>query len=176
MSSLISHLFIPLALLFIFSSKLNLRPKQIIFLSFFALVPDIDAFLFVHRVTFHNLFFMSCIIILIYCILNNIKTSLIVAFYLLSHIVLDLTDGGVSFLYPIINLTIFVNFGLMLEGFIFTPILTYGIVPHVLPQVVDRTVISSENFGMMLLMGILVIFIVAKDLYIKKYKVVVDKI
>jgi len=168
MSSLISHIFIALALLFIFSSKLNLKPKEIILFSIFAIVPDLDAFMFVHRVAFHNIFFMVIIIALIYCIFNNLKTALIVGFYLLSHLILDFTDGGASLLHPITSSTFYMSFGIMLKDFIFTPIFSYGVVAHVLPQIPERAVLSSENFGMIILALILVIFIVAKDLYIKK--------
>ena len=170
MSSLISHIFISLALLFIFSSKLDLKPKQIILLSFFAILPDLDAFVYVHRVAFHNIFFAIAIVFLIQCIFNNRKTSLIVAFYLLSHLILDLTDGGLSLLYPIISSVAFLNLGVLLDGYIFTPVLSYGFASHVLPQGMGRTVISSENFGTMILACILIIFIIAKDLYRKESK------
>jgi len=162
MSALISHLFISISLLFIFSSifpkKLDLKAKEILFLSFFAILPDLDAFIFIHRVSLHNIFFLVVVVTTAYFITKKkTRIPLIIGYYMLSHIILDLTDGGVSFLYPLTADVIFLNFGVVLDGTTFSSFLKYGFTANILPQYIDRTVMSSENSGTIviaLLLGI----------------------
>jgi hypothetical protein len=46
MSSLFSHIFIPLMILLLFSEKLKLNSKEVFALSFFAVLPDTDSVFF----------------------------------------------------------------------------------------------------------------------------------
>jgi len=96
-----THLVLPMLLLL--SARLD--PKLVIPLSFFALVPDFDSVIGVHRATLHNLFVVAAvpIIFIVWAKLKDdrfVLPGLIVLFYLMSHIVLDLS--GVALLYPVI--------------------------------------------------------------------------
>jgi hypothetical protein len=46
MSSLFTHIFIPVVILLLFSEKLKLNPRNVIIFSFFAVLPDTDSIFF----------------------------------------------------------------------------------------------------------------------------------
>lgn len=77
--------------------------RLIIPLSIFAILPDLDALIGIHRATFHNIFVLVLIPLIFILIVrmkrpNLVLPGLIVLFYLVSHLVLDM--GGVALLYP----------------------------------------------------------------------------
>src|SRR3990167_826301 len=107
MSYIFIHIFIPIVILLIFSDKLKLDKKKIVLLSFVGILPDLDV-IFFHRMSFHNIF---VIIPILFIILAMKKDSIagIIGFYFISHLVLDMFNGGISALYPFYDGILFIN-------------------------------------------------------------------
>jgi len=166
MSSLFSHIFIPLAVLFIFSEKFKLDPKKIVILSFFGILPDIDIFLF-HRASFHNIFILI-VPILIY-ILTRDKNFGIICFYLTSHLVLDIFNGGIFSLYPFYENVFYVRTEILFNQSNFIPLVEYGISDKIENMGKGEGAISSENVGIVLLLVIVSILSKIKYKKIVKY-------
>lgn len=172
MSYIFSHAFIPLAILFIFSNKLNINPKNIIILSFFGIFPDFDV-IFLHRMTFHNIFIMS-IPLLSLIFTKKREIAFIVIFYLLSHLILDLFNGGISALYPFYNGIFFINAEIMssynIDGIMYT--LNYGIKGDFINNIAKAGngygIVSSENVGIVTLLIIMIIVSFMNDKFIKR--------
>lgn len=154
MSSLFSHIFIPLAILFIFSGKLKLDQKKILILSFFGILPDADAYIFIHRASFHNIFILI-IPILIFIIIKNKEISGIIAFYLMSHIILDIFNGGVYLLYPLYDNVFFFRAELWFNGGNIVRIVYYGISEKIVSMGRGEPMVSSENIGTAILLTII---------------------
>ena len=154
MSSLFSHVFIPLAILFIFSEKLKLNKKNILILSFFSILPDTDAYVFIHRASVHNIFILI-IPILMFVILKNKEISGVAAFYLISHIILDIFNGGVYVLYPLYDNVFFLRAELLFNDGNMMSVIYYGIRDEIVPIRIGEPVISSENVGTMILLTII---------------------
>ena len=158
MSSPFNHIFIPVAILFLFSKKLKLNHGEVIALSFFAVLPDIDSIFFgsngipLHRVLFHNIFIL--IIPLLFFMFAKSKREVfgIIIFYFTSHLVLDMFTGGVFLFYPIYNNAFFVRVELLLSHGSFTPALEYGISNKIMNNGMGEPAISSENIAVALLL------------------------
>lgn len=108
----ILHILIPLLILLALFPKLD--KKLIIGLSLLTILIDIDFFIYpLHRILMHNIFFVLIISLLVYLISNNLKAFYISLYYLIAHLILDLTIGGVAIFYPLykklIELTISLN-------------------------------------------------------------------
>lgn len=87
---------------------LKIEPRKVLLLSPFTLLPDLDALIPPHRATMHNL--VLCLIIpvilLIYTYYRKkeyVGHVLIIQFYLISHIILDIESGGIALFYPFTN-------------------------------------------------------------------------
>ncbi len=167
MSYIFSHAFIPLAILFIFSGQLKLNVKNIIILNFFGIFPDFDA-IFLHRMTFHNIFILIIpLFVLIYTKKRDI--AFIVSFYLLSHLILDLFNGGISALYPFYNKIFFINAEIMssynIDSIMYT--LNYGIkggfINNIAKSGKGYGIVSSENFGIAILLIIMILISFIKN-------------
>lgn len=161
MSSLFNHAFIPIAILLIFSGKLKINPKNILILGFFAILPDIDIY-FNHRTSFHNIFILIIPVLILIFTRNKIEISGIISFYLISHIILDIFNGGVFLLYPFYNDVLFVRTDIRFDDYIFN----YGISDKIIniPKI-GESIISSENVGTLILLMIIVLIVI-----IKKFK------
>ncbi len=158
MSSLFNHVFIPLVILLLFSNKLRLNPRMVFALSFFAVLPDMDAIFFIHRASFHNIFVL--IIAFIFFILAKNKKKVtpgIICFYLASHLLLDIFNGGIFLLYPVYDNVFFAHVELLFNSNHFTPVLDYGISKDIMNMGRGEPAISSENIGVTVL---LIIFLV----------------
>lgn len=161
MSYIFSHAFIPLAILFIFSNKLNINPKNIIIFSIFGIFPDFDT-IFIHRMTFHNIFILI-IPLSIFIFTKKKEIVFIVSFYLLSHLILDLFNGGIYVLYPIFDGKFFINAEIMsnynIDGIMYT--LNYGIKGNFINNVAKSGhgygIVSSENVGIAILLLIMIL-------------------
>lgn len=153
MSSLFNHIFIPLAILFIFSNRLKLDPKKIIILSFFGILPDMDIFLF-HRASFHNIFVLLIPLLIFIIIKNRRDISGIICFYMISHVILDAFNGGAFLLYPFYHKVFFVNIEVIFNHGSITHILDYGISRRIVSNGIDEPMISSENIGVAILLMI----------------------
>ncbi len=162
MSSLLTHIFIPLFILLIFSDQLKLSKKLIILLSFFAIFSDLDVY-HLHRSELHNIFILL-IPIMIYVFWKDIRFSFIMGYYMLSHIILDTFNNGVNIFYPVYNKFIFIVAGMTYNGHIL-PILNAGIQSTMTTEFVKFPMISSENSATLLLL--LIMFVI---LFLSKQK------
>lgn len=168
MSSLFSHIFIPLAILWIFSDKLKLDPKKILILGFFGILPDADAYIFLHRASFHSIFILI-IPILVFILIKDIKISGIVGFYLVAHIILDIFNGGVFLLYPFYEDVFFSRVEVWFNGGDITPLLFYGISNKIVPMGRGEAMISSENIGTIILLAIIILSYIINN-QLEKYR------
>ncbi|MFZ3169267.1 MAG: metal-dependent hydrolase [Candidatus Methanoperedens sp.] len=154
----LDHIFIPVAILLLFSKKLNLNPREVIALSFFAVLPDIDGIFFgsnnipLHRVLFHNIFIV--IIPLLFFMFTKSKQEVfgIICFYLTSHLILDLFTGGIFLFYPVYNNVFFAHVELLLSHSSFIPVLEYGISNKIMNNGIGEPAISSENVAFVILL------------------------
>lgn len=175
-SSLFSHIFIPLAILFIFSDKLKIEQRKIIILSFFGILPDADIFLF-HRADFHNIFILI-IPFLIFIFAKYRETSGIICFYLISHLILDIFNGGIFLLYPVYDNVFFVSTEIWFNYSGITPIIDYGVNKSIVNNGRGDPMISSENIGIIV---ILVMFVLLTKIryqisfLIRKLNVILNK-
>ena len=158
MSSPFDHIFFPVAILLLFSKKLKLNPGEVIALSFFAVLPDIDSIFFgsnsipLHRVLFHNIFIV--IIPLLFFMFAKSKREVfgIICFYLTSHLILDLFTGGIFLFYPVYNNVFFAHVELLLSDSSFIPVLEYGISNKIMNNGIGEPAISSENVAFVILL------------------------
>lgn len=160
MSSSFNHIFIPITILLIFSKRLKINQKNIILLSFFGALPDIDIFLF-HRATFHNMFILAIPILIFIFYKDMREISGIICFYLGSHLVLDILDGGIFLLYPFYNKIFYAVIELIFKnGIVFNVGISKTIINI---KTMGEPVISSENVGVAILLIItLLISIIIK--------------
>lgn len=157
MSSLVTHIIIPLFILLIFSDELKLSKKMLIFLSFFAIFPDIDIF-YMHRFILHNIF-IFIIPIAIYYFRKDIKVSLVIAYYLLSHLILDTFYGGIHILYPFSDKILNIMAGIRYYNHI-EPIFLITWKNTVSPPLFDMAMVSSENVAEIILLAIIVVVVI----------------
>jgi len=162
MSSLFSHIFIPLTILLIFSGKLRLDPKKIMVLSFFGILPDADAFIFTHRAFLHNVFVLI-IPLLIFIFVKNKEIPGIISFYLVSHIILDIFNGGVFLLYPFYGSVFFSRIEVWFNNGDMLPIIYYGISDTIMPVGRGESMISSENVGTAILLTVVILLSTIKN-------------
>lgn len=167
MSYIFSHIFIPLAILFIFSEKLKLDKKYIVLFSFVGILPDLDV-IFLHRMSFHNIFIIFPILFIMLAMKKD-SIAGIVCFYLISHLILDMFNGGISALYPFYDGIFFINAEIRssynIDGMMYT--LNYGIknsfVNNISRAGNGYGIISSENFGIIVLLMIIILVSFIKD-------------
>jgi membrane-bound metal-dependent hydrolase YbcI (DUF457 family) len=104
---LLSHWLFPLIALILYDQlKYNKILLSSLVLSVFAILPDFDVFLgtAVHRTFSHSIFIP--IIILLIAVIFRLKDSkyarclFVISFFLFSHLLLDLSYGGIPLLYP----------------------------------------------------------------------------
>lgn len=161
MSSLFNHAFIPIVILLIFSGKLKIDQIKILSLSFFGILPDIDMFMF-HRASLHNIFIL--VIPALAFIFINREIFGIISFYLASHIILDIFNGGVFLLYPFYDNTFFIR--AELDSGINT-VLSYGMGNKIVSvSKLGESIISSENVAVIILLVMIIsitVFIHYKD-------------
>lgn len=67
----------------------------------FALLPDLDTFSGMHRALLHNVFIIVAISLMIYFITKNEKVTKVIFIFMISHIILDVFNGGASVFFPI---------------------------------------------------------------------------
>lgn len=167
MSSLFSHMFIPLAILFIFSNKLKISHRYIVILSFFSILPDADVFLF-HRASFHNIFVVAGIILVFMFMKGVTEISYIAVFYIMSHLILDMFDGGIYLLYPMYKDVFFANINIFFNNSDVTSIIGYGISSHLMTGGKGEPMISSENIGIVTMLIVFLSILTIKNVYEKE--------
>jgi len=156
------HVLLPL----LFLLALRIDTKKAILLAPLAILPDFDAAFNLHRAVFHS--FIPVIILPIGLILYS-KTkkpewmlgSLLVLFYLASHVVLDL--GGVAFAWPFTTDMLYfdpeVTFN-MQGGINFGFHLQYGVKPYI--EMTTTDFLSETGFAMIFL-AVLVAVVFRKE-------------
>jgi len=108
------HLLVPLLALLVVGRKEDY--KYILLLLPFAVFPDIDTLAFEHRALLHNLF-IPLVLVLIGMLLKKMRIIFfITAFYVASHVILDLFGGGVVLFYPFYNEMAFIDANLKLSA------------------------------------------------------------
>ncbi len=162
MSSLFSHIFIPVVILLSFSKKLKLNPGEVIAYSFFAVLPDTDIIFFLlklspaplHRILFHNVFILVIPFLCFIFVKSRREVFGIICFYLMSHLILDLFTGGIFLFYPFYNHVFFANVELLYN---FKPVIEYGISNKIMTLNLGggEPVVSSENIAIALLVLII---------------------
>ena len=112
---ILTHIFLPLIALY----SVGEFKKKYLLLSVFAIFPDFDVFLGVHRGLFHSLIFLLPLAVFLmlieYELLAKIRYSLVAIFFLSSHLFLDFLAGGVPFLYPVIDTGVGIDFPFVIE-------------------------------------------------------------
>jgi len=107
---LLTHIFLPLIAIY----SLRRFNKIYFVISLFAILPDFDVFLGIHRGLLHSLVFLIPLALLILTLerllRSEVRYAYIAIFFLFSHIFLDFFAGGVPFLYPIVETGIGVEF------------------------------------------------------------------
>lgn len=164
MSSLFNHIFIPLVILLLFSEKLKIDSRKTLALSFFAVLPDADTIFSPHRAAFHNMFMLIIPLLLLILIKSRRDILGIICFYLTSHLVLDLFNGGIFLLYPLYNNVYFIHAELLYSENSFTPMLDYGISNKIMNMGRGEPVISSENIGITIVLIISTLILIMQNL------------
>ncbi|MBU0623732.1 MAG: metal-dependent hydrolase [Candidatus Thermoplasmatota archaeon] len=156
------HLLLPI----LFLLALRIDTRKVILFAPFAILPDFDAAFHLHRAVLHS---FIPIVILPACLILYSKmkrpewmlSSLLVLFYLSSHIVLDL--GGVAFAWPFTTDMLYfdpeVTFN-MQGGINFGFHLQYGVKPYV--EMTTTDFVSETGFAMIFL-GMLVVAVFRKE-------------
>lgn len=161
MSSLFSHIFIPITILLIISEKLKIDKKKIIILSFFSIFPDIDIFLD-HRALFHNIFIVA-IPIIVFILNKEIREIAgIISFYLMSHLMLDTFDGGIFLLFPVYSKVFFIQTDIWFSYSGIMTTINYGINNNIIGK---DPMISSENIAIMIILTISILLSVIYSRY-----------
>ncbi len=157
MSSLFTHIFIPVLILILFSKKLGIDPKEALALSLFAALPDADHVFLLNRATLHNVFLILVPLLLFVLVKRRRNVSGIICFYLASHLILDLFNGGLYLLYPVYNKVFFANAELLFNRGSFMSVLDLGISDKIVARskIINMTkwgtVVSSEDVGIAIL-------------------------
>ncbi len=147
MSTLFNHVFIPVAILLIFSKELKLDPRKILFLSFFAVLPDADAIFLPHRAVLHNVLIVLIPLLLFILVKSKREVFGIILFFVASHLLLDLFDGGIFLFYPFYDSVFFAHIELLFSMETIKPVLDYGISDRIMNNGRGEPMISSENIG-----------------------------
>lgn len=100
----LAHAIISLIFLLAFFPKTKLR--YVLALLPIVWIVDLDTFVGVHRFTFHNIFFVLFIAIVVFIAWNK-KAFFVALFYGLSHLILDLSEPGAALFYPLYQKTIY---------------------------------------------------------------------
>lgn len=148
MPDVLLHLIVPLAALLLFYDR-RYR-TYILLLSPLAILPDID-----HlgsgefaRMWLHNLFILlPPLLVGVYAYKTGHKKAysiaLIAVFYLCSHVLLDVFQGGVSLLYPVVGDSFAVTCDLVIQDHNFTPNIALTASTPSRDPSVEQDVISS---------------------------------
>ena len=111
---ILTHIFLPL--IAIYSLRREKFSKIYLLMTIFAVLPDFDVFLGIHRSYLHSLLFLIPLAVFVLVIERVFRSKIeyagVAAFFLFSHIFLDFFAGGVPFLYPIIKTGVGVEFPL----------------------------------------------------------------
>lgn len=100
----LTHVFLPLTVVYVLQKDFKIWYFP---MALFALLPDFDVLIGVHRGLFHSLLFLlplaSAMLGSEYLFKRRLKLSVLAAGFMFSHIALDFLGGGVPFLYPLVE-------------------------------------------------------------------------
>ncbi len=99
------HALIPLA--FLLALFPSLDKKYALSLVPIVWILDLDTFIGIHRFTFHNIFFVLALAGIVYIIWKNKTAFWVTLYYGFSHLILDLSNPGSAWFYPIIKRTFY---------------------------------------------------------------------
>lgn len=129
------HILLPALILLAFLPKYK---KEVLLFSLFAILPDFDTYIpHSHRIIFHNLLFISIIVLIVYIISNKFN-AILSGYYLLSHLILDIEYPGTAFLYP------FYKYFIAFKIKIIT--IAGNLIPQFKFDMIITSVIESVNF------------------------------
>ncbi|HHW05041.1 MAG TPA: hypothetical protein GXX32_03960 [Methanothermobacter sp.] len=116
---ILTHIFIPLTIIYSLKKKLFNPHYTIILLALFSLLPDLDKAIGIPG-TLHSIITLTILITPLFIIEKTVRKSWtytsIIAFFIFSHLPLDLLDASPIFpLYPLINTGLIVEFPLKIS-------------------------------------------------------------
>ena len=126
-------------------------------LSFFGILPDADVLVSIHRAFLHNIFILLIVPLVIFVFIKDIKIYGIITFYLMSHLILDIFNGGIFLLYPLYDSVFFSRIEIWFHSGDIIPVIYYGISDKIVPMGKGEPMISSENIGVAILLIITVL-------------------
>ncbi|ODS37204.1 MAG: hypothetical protein A7316_02045 [Candidatus Altiarchaeales archaeon WOR_SM1_86-2] len=156
------HWLIPLIIVIAFS---NIDKRTILLLSPFALFPEIDAFFVMHRILLHNIFVALVPLLFYFISRKNKLIFVLISYFLLSHLILDLAYPGVALFYPLSGKCLYFSIDFMFDDYRISPVIHYGI------EYIEVGAPRGEfisNLAVMVL--ILVLLFAAAQLLLKKEK------
>jgi len=142
------HLMLPMLLLL----ALRIEPRKVVMFAPLAILVDLDALFGLHRALFHSFIPILVLpaILLAYSKPEWMLSSVLVMFYLVSHVVLDL--GGVAFLWPFVHDQFYLDPQITFaasDGFDIGFSLEYGMKP--LEPMGTTSLLSDYGFGLIFL-------------------------
>jgi len=154
MSSLFTHLFISVVILLLLAETFRLDSRKVLALSFFAVLPDLDAILVPHRALFHNIFILIIPLVFFIFVKSRRDVFGIICFFLAAHLILDLFNGGIFLFYPLYDKVFYASAELRfgMDGFLH--VLDMGISDTIMNNGRGEPVISSENVGMAVVLAL----------------------
>jgi membrane-bound metal-dependent hydrolase YbcI (DUF457 family) len=172
------HFVVPLVTL----RAIGLDWKQTLFASFIALTPDLDVFFFVHRSASHSIIILLAIIIPILIAARITRNStvrdltLLAAFAITTHLVMDVFQTGTPLLWPLYNhdLQFIFDLNFRIGG---GPILAANTLVETSPihfgsfESFDAPLITAEGAGISLILMMPVLFQIVINLRKTRKKV-----
>lgn len=150
MPDLVLHIIIPLVALLLFYDR-RCR-TYVLLLSPLAVLPDIDHLVSADlaRVLLHNIFvLLPPLLVGVYAYITGHKKAsniaLIAVFYLGSHVLLDLFQGGVALFYPVTVDNYAITFDFVLQNQQFKPDISLNVTVPSARQYVKGDVVSSVS-------------------------------
>lgn len=86
-----------------------------------------------------------------------------ICFYLLSHLILDIFNGGIFFLFPFYNEVIFITASAWFSRMSITYALNYGVDTDIVRIKGGESIISSEGVGTIILFAILMLTYIIRN-------------
>ncbi len=165
------HYIIPLLGIFAIFPKFSKRfgYKKLLLLGLLSFIPDLDLFIGMHRVLFHNLLFVTILSLIILFIFGK-TYGLLSIYFLGSHLLFDLNRFGAALLWPFYKNLMGFEIGLMfhkVNGF--KLIIDFFIEPIL---VVKEAMVSWYLHPMGTLVLILILLLVLIKILKKKFNII----
>lgn len=149
-----SHLFISVVILLLLAGTLRLDNRNVLVLSIFAVMPDLDAILLPHRAMFHNIFILIIPVVLLIVVTSRRDVFGIITFYLAAHLILDMFNGGIFLFYPLLEKVFYASAELRFGMDGFPHVLDMGISNTIKNNGMGEPIISSENVGTIVVLAL----------------------